>query len=34
MLELHDIGFLSHCDPYAVLSLKAVAYSSYCNRVE
>jgi len=38
MLLLHDvlgrlwvqkIGFLSHWDPYAVISLEAVAYSSY-----
>jgi len=25
---------LTHWDPYAVLSLEAVAYSSYCNTVE
>jgi len=28
------VGFLSHWDPYAVISLEAVAYSSYCNTVE
>jgi len=28
------LDFLSHWDPYAVLSLEAVAYSSYCNTVE
>jgi len=27
-------GFLSHWDPDAVISLEAVAYSSYCNTVE
>jgi len=26
--------FLSHWDPYAVISLEAVAYSSYYNAVE
>jgi len=29
-----QIGFLSHWDPYAVISLEVVAYSSYCNTVE
>jgi len=29
-----QIGFLSLWDPYAVISLQAVAYSSYCNMVE
>jgi len=29
-----DWVFLSHCDPYAVISLETVAYSSYCNMVE
>jgi len=33
-LLLSQIGFLSHWDPYAVISLEAVAYSSYCNTVE
>jgi len=27
-------GFLSRWDSYAVISLEAVAYSSYCNTVE
>jgi len=33
-LILQQIGFLSHWDPYTVISLEAVAYSSYCNTVE
>jgi len=28
------VGFLSHWDANAVLSLEVVAYSSYCNTVE
>jgi len=32
--QIQQIGFLSHSDPYAVISLEAVAYSSYCNTVE
>jgi len=34
LTEVQQIGFLSHWDPYAVISLEAVAYSSYCNTVE
>jgi len=34
LLHVQQIGFLSHWDPYAVISLEAVAYSSYCNTVE
>jgi len=33
-LQVQQIGYLSHWDPYAVISLEAVAYSSYCNTVE
>jgi len=33
-LYVQQIGFLSHWDPYDVISLVAVAYSSYCNAVE
>jgi len=33
-LQVQQIGFLSHWDPYAVISLEAVAYCSYCNTVE
>jgi len=32
--KVEQIGFLSHWDPYAVLSLEAVDYSSNCNTVE
>jgi len=30
-LQVQQIEFLSHWDSYAVISLEAVAYSSYCN---
>jgi len=33
-LQVQQIGFLSHRDSYAVISLEAVAYRSYCNTVE
>jgi len=33
-VQVQQIGFLSHWDPYAVLSPEVVAYSSYCNAVE
>jgi len=32
--QLIGFGFLSHRDSYVVVSLEAVAYSSYCNTVE
>jgi len=31
-LQVQQIGFLSHWDPCAVISLEVVAYSLYCNQ--
>jgi len=31
---VRQLGFLSHWDPYNVISLEVVAYSSYCNTLE
>jgi len=33
-LQVQQIGFFSHWDPYAVLSLEAFAYGMYCNMVK